>query len=30
MYGPYGYYLYPDRGAIPEADARLAVMSRQP
>lgn len=30
MYGPYDYYLDPARGAIPEWDARLAVMSWQP
>jgi len=27
MYGPYAYYLDPDRGAIPEWGARFAVMS---
>jgi dienelactone hydrolase len=30
MYGSYDYYLDPTRGAIPEWDARLAVMSWQP
>lgn len=30
MYGPYDYYLDPERGAIPEWDARVAVMSWEP
>ncbi|MEO1058965.1 MAG: alpha/beta fold hydrolase [Actinomycetota bacterium] len=30
MYGPYDYYLDPERGAIPEWDSRLAVMSWEP
>lgn len=30
MYGPFDYYLDPQRGAIPEWDARLAVMSWEP
>lgn len=30
MFGPFDYYLNPDRGAIPEWDARLAVMSWEP
>ena len=30
MFGPYDYYLDPERGAIPEWDARLAVMSWEP
>lgn len=30
MYGPFDYYLDPERGAIPEWDARLAVMSWEP
>ncbi|MEM9463766.1 MAG: alpha/beta fold hydrolase [Actinomycetota bacterium] len=30
MYGPYDYYLDPTRGAVPEWDATLAVMSWEP
>ncbi|MEM8905337.1 MAG: alpha/beta fold hydrolase [Actinomycetota bacterium] len=30
MFGPFDYYLDPERGAIPEWDARLAVMSWEP
>ncbi len=30
MFGPFDYYLDPQRGAIPEWDARLAVMSWEP
>ncbi|MEM9607876.1 MAG: alpha/beta fold hydrolase [Actinomycetota bacterium] len=30
MYGPFDYYLDPGRGAIPEWDARVAVMSWEP
>ena len=30
MYGPYDYYLDPERGAVPEWDARLATMSWEP
>lgn len=30
MFGPYDYYLDPERGAIPEWDAQLAVMSWEP
>ncbi len=30
MFGPFDYYLDPSRGAVPEWDARLAVMSWEP
>ncbi len=30
MFGPFDYYLDPARGAVPEWDARLAVMSWEP
>lgn len=30
MFGPFDYYLDPERGAIPEWDARVAVMSWEP